>query len=513
MSEYNNKKILSYNEEMSLPDRRTFSQRLRDVKRTRWIRFSVVSVLFFLFIIWLGNYWWLLIYPFLFDIYLTGYIRWTAWKHSKNPLYRGIMSWVDAIVYALILVYLIFTFIGQNYKIPSSSLEKTLLIGDYLWVNKVCYGPRVPITPIHFPLCQNTFPLINTKSYVESVQTDYRRLKGFRDVERYDIVVFNFPAGDTIAFNVQNPDYYTSCYLEGLSLNRPETMQQYSSYEFGKQCIEAGRNVVKANGEHYGEVMYRPVDRRENYVKRCIGLPGERLKIVNQTIYINGKPLEEPKNVQFDYDIYTDGNPIADEVWDKAGVSLTDRRGKAAGFDVNALLAQTPVIESVPLTYEAAAYLRTQPGVKQVVRSQVSEFFPLYPIVRYYGWTRADYAKNLSNNGIWIPKKGAKLRLTLFNLPIYERVIRNYEGNDLQVRDGKIYINGSQTDTYRFKMNYYWMMGDNRDNSLDSRYWGFVPEDHIVGTPMFVIVSFDEDKPLLSSIRWNRIFKDANPDK
>ena len=167
----------------------------------------------------------------------------------------------------------------------------------------------------------------------------------------------------------------------------------------------------------------------------------------------------------------------------------------------------------VPLTKKAVAYFKSLPYVTAVERSEVMEPCPPYPITRYYGWTRANYATNIAQGGMWIPKKGVTLKLNMFNLPVYERCIRNYERNDLHVRDGKIFINGKQTDSYTFKMDYYWMMGDNRDNSLDSRYWGFVPEDHIVGTPMFVIISFDEDKPLFSGIRWNRIFKDANPDK
>ena len=265
--------------------------------------------------------------------------------------------------------------------------------------------------------------------------------------------------------------------------------------------------------------MYRPVDRRENYVKRCIGLPGDYLKIVDQTVYINGKPLDEPENLQFNYDIYTNGQSISDEDWEKAGISLADRNAPVANADGEMVYDKKMNRDGsfysggVPLTKKAVAYFKSLPYVTAVERSEVMEPCPPYPITRYYGWTRANYATNIAQGGMWIPKKGVTLKLNMFNLPVYERCIRNYERNDLQLRDGKIFINGKQTDSYTFKMDYYWMMGDNRDNSLDSRYWGFVPEDHIVGTPMFVIISFDEDKPLFSGIRWNRIFKDANPDK
>lgn len=488
---------------------KTFCERLKEVKKTRWIRFGIVSLIFFFWVVWLNNYWVLFAYPLLFDIYITLYIPWNWWKKSKSKSVRTVMSWVDSIVYALILVYFIFIYVGQNYKIPSSSLEKTLLVGDYLWVNKMCYGPRVPQTPLHFPLVQNTFPIINTKSYFEKPQWEYHRLKGYRKIERNDIVVFNFPAGDTITFNVQNPDYYTVCYKIGESVMRQNLeMGQNAAFtvgsrEFAERCMALGREYVKKDKAHFGEIMYRPVDRRENYVKRCIGLPGEYLKIKDNKIYIDGNVLAEPENVQYNYFIRTNGSPIANDIWDKAGVSNADR---AMAQEVN-YNGNKNLVYAVPLTYGMVDFFKSLDFVEAVESIPVVEEMSVYPINKSYGWTRADYAYNLPK-GIWIPKKGGTLKLNLFNLPIYERVIKNYEGNDLEVRDGIIYINGKATDRYRFKMDYYWMMGDNRDNSSDSRYWGFVPEDHIVGTPMFVIISAGDN-----GLRWNRIFKDANPDK
>ncbi len=447
-------------------------QRLARVKPSRWARFAVVSILFLAWVAWLGSWWVILFWPLLADIYLTQFIPWTWWKHTKNAALRTVMSWVDAIVYALVLVYFLFLFVGQNYQIPSSSLEKTLLTGDFLWVNKMVYGPRVPQTPIHFPLAQNTLPILGTKSYIEYPQWAYHRLKGMRNVERMDIVVFNFPAGDTVATLCPNPDYYTL-------------------------VKEKGRDAIWADKATYGDVIYRPVDRRDNYVKRCIGLPGENLQIKGGIIYINGRALPEPKNVQYFYYVHTDGTPISDDLFDDLGISLEDRHGEAPDY-------------ALPLTAEMLARLKAQPWVLNVVRSQVdpSEADITYPLDANYGWTHNDYGS------IWIPKKGATIDLTLQNLPLYSRCIKNYEGNQLEVRGGTIYINGKPARKYTFKMDYYWMMGDNRDNSLDSRFWGFVPEDHIVGTPMFVIISFDKDKPLFrGGIRWNRIFISANPDK
>ena len=466
-----------------------FIRRIKEVKSTRWVRFALVSIVFFAWVVWLQNPWVALAWFLLFDIYITGYIPLTWWKKSKNKSLRAVMGWVDAIVYALVLVYFIFAFIGQNYKIPSSSLEKSLLVGDYLWVNKMVYGPRVPQTPLHFPLAQHTLPILNTKSYIDQPQFEYHRLEGLRDVERNDIVVFNYPCGDTVALKVQNPDYY----------------QIVNSLK--AQGVEDPRRYIADRPQEFGEVVWRPVDRRENYVKRCIGLPGERIKIVDDVIYINGKAIENAENVQFNY-IVEVNSAIPREQWEEVGVRWEDH-----GVAPHKSQFDGRMFYDVPLTADAKAIVEKWPQVVAPLRYErefydLSGDYSLFPGNDPYGWTRPNMGE------IWIPKKGATLRLNEYNLPMYERAIHTYEGNDLEVKDGQIYINGVPTDKYTFKMDYYWMMGDNRDRSADSRYWGFVPEDHVVGTPIWVLISFDEERSLLDGkIRWDRIFKDANPDK
>ncbi len=470
-------------------------KRVKETKVTRWIRFGLVALLFFAWVAWMGD-WWLSIFIFLlFDIYITGFIPFDWWKKSKNKVVRTIMSWVDAIVYALILVYFVFNFIGQNYQIPSSSLEKTLLTGDYLWVNKMVYGPRVPMTPVHFPLVHNTLPIVNTKSYLESPSLEYRRLKGLRNVELGDIVVFNFPAGDTVPLNVQNPDYYTLVKM-------------------------VGRNTIKYNTDEFGEIVYRPVDRRENYVKRCVGLPGQKFQIKDGVIYIDGKAQKQPKDVQFNY-ILQAKTPFTDAEWEDLGVAVEDRviadlsnpdvrNGIfATGFDVN------KYIYMPPLTSTMVEKIKNNSNIEKIVKlgdSALGRVEYLFPDVVSNGWTSYNYG---GEEGLVIPKKGMTIDLTEDNWHRYNRCIRNYEHNyDAYLKDGKVYIGGKPTDKYTFKMDYYFMMGDNRDNSLDSRFWGFVPEDHIIGTPMFILISFDKDKNLFNGgIRWNRIFKGANPDK
>lgn len=446
---------------------------LTEIKRTRtsrWIRFGVVTAIFIFWVAWVGCWWALIFLPLLFDIYITGFIPLTWWKKSKKPMVKLIMSWVDAILYALILVYFVFTFVGQNYQIPSASLEKTLLTGDYLWVNKISYGPRVPMTPVHFPLVQNTLPILNTRSYTEWPAWDYHRLKGFGRVQAGDIVVFNFPAGDTVATLVSNPDYYTLVRMHG-------------------------RQAILANPDIFGEVTYRPVDRRENYVKRAVGLPGDTLSIVDGYVYINSQKQPWPADAQFNY-IFQTSSPMTVADWERLEVAKSDR----TSLQNNLYL--------VPLTDQRLAQLKAMPKTVAVERMPVDpDREDLFPYELSYGWTHNDYGP------VWIPRRGATVNITPDNWPLYERIVRNYEGHpDSYVKDGKVYVDGNAAPTYTFAMDYYFMMGDNRDNSLDSRFWGFVPEDHLVGKPMRVLISFDPDKGLFSGgIRWNRIFKDANP--
>ena len=473
-------------QEQPTPDN-SFMGRIRRVKKSRWIRFAIVSAVFFAWVILMGNPWLALIWLLLFDIYITGYIPFTWWKKKKGAT-RTVMGWVDAIVYALILIYFVFGFIGQQYEIPSSSLEKSLLVGDRLWVDKTVYGARVPQTPLHFPLAQHTLPLINTKSYIEHPQLEYHRMPGIRSIERGDIVVFNYPQGDTVALNTGNQDYYQIV----------EALRQ--------QGAPDPKKYIADNPQIFGKVVWRPVDRRENYVKRTIGLPGERLKISGDTVYINGRAIAEPENVQYNYIVPVNGI-ISNEKWQALGVREEDHgespmRNEYAGFS----------FYDVPLTAKMKDEIEKWPEVigplQRESESGMLELGGVFPIKANYGWTRTDMGE------LWIPERGVTLHLTERNLPIYERAIRVYEGNDLQVRDGKIYINGERTDYYTFKMDYYWMMGDNRDRSADSRYWGLVPEDHIVGSPVFIILSLDKERGLTDGkIRWNRILRNPNPDK
>jgi signal peptidase I len=476
----------------------------------QWIKLSIAAIICLLFTIWIGSLWILLLLPFIFDIYITKLIPWTWWKISKNNSVRRVMEWVDAIIFALIAVYIINVFFFQNYQIPTSSLEKTLLVGDFLFVSKVAYGPRLPNTPIAFPLVQNTLPILNCKSYLETPEWNYHRLKGFGHVKRNDIVVFNFPAGDTIALKKQNPDYYTSCYEDGYSFLRSQAPNIQPTID---QCYRYGREIVRENVQEYGPILYRPVDRRENYVKRCVGLPGDTLQIIQNQVYIDKKPLYDEAGIQYTYMVQTNGASITSDIFNSLDVSKDDRQLltqdsgndfilSPMGFQRDAAGHFLPVYD-VPLTRDAVAKLKKLPFITSIKVEPDWMGGDVFPLGFGKGWTRGNFGP------VWIPKKGATIAINTANLPVYRRIIEAYEHNKLSVDNGVIYINNKPASQYTFKMDYYWMMGDNRDNSADSRYWGFVPEDHIVGQPLFVWLSLDKDKSFPGNIRLNRFFRSA----
>ena len=465
--------------------------------KVQWAKFIAVLVLYLLFLYWVKSWWGLLVVPFIYDIYITKKIKWQWWKESEGPV-KFVMSWVDALVFALVAVYFINQFFFQNYVIPSSSLEKSLLTGDYLFVSKVSYGPRIPQTPLTMPLTQHTLPVIGCKSYIEWPHWDYRRVKGLGKVQLNDIVVFNYPAGDSIL--TEQPfqtEYYNMAYNYGQQIYVKEygnpdfsTMSDTLIYDLYNKVYALGSSYLHENSMalKMGEVAARPTDRRENYVKRCVGLPGQTLQIKDRIVYLDGKANKEPDEVQYSYYVKLK-QPLPEEVMKECQISMEQLR------DLNQL-------NYMPLTQSARKALESRKDLVESIRLNTdAPVGEVYPRNANTGWTRDNYGP------VWIPAKGKSIQLNMKNIAVYERPIRVYEGNDLKVENGKIFINGKEAKEYTFKLDYYWMMGDNRHNSADSRYWGFVPEDHIVGKPIFIWWSSDPDRGGIGGIRWNRLFR------
>ena len=431
------------------------------------IKFVVSAGLFSIFIVWLRIYWLLTGNFILFDIYISRLINWRYPGKilSRYSIVREIFDWSMAIITALILVIFIRTFIIEAYTIPTPSMERTLMVGDYLFVSKISYGPKLPNTPIAFPFTHNTMPFSDKKSYTEKIQWPYQRLAGFSKIKNNDVVVFNFPEGDTVIQQFPDQDYYS-------------LVRKY------------GRNTILSQYD----VISRPVDKRENFVKRCIGIPGDTILITHTLIYINNIPLSDPATAQYNYYIRTNGQNLEADQLNDLEITDTDQM-----YD--------PYMKSYvfALTREQASDVRNLSNITKVTLFENTNrnlsYLSFFPYDPSFTWNEDNFGP------LVIPRKGMSVDLTLENLPVYRRIIEAFEKNKLDIKDGIIYVNNKPSDSYTFSLNYYFMMGDNRHNSADSRIWGFVPEDHIVGKAVLVWLSLNKNKDSFKKIRWNRMFK------
>ena len=477
----------------------TFAQRIKCMSVLDWILTVFMTVAAILMVLWIGNYWLFLLVPLAADVYSTRYVPWGFWKRRKDGKKpSAVVEWIDAIVFAVVAVYFINLFFFQNYKIPTSSLEKSLLVGDHLFVSKVKYGPRMPNAPLFLPMTQHTLPFTESvKSYLDWPLWPYKRLAGVDSIRRNDIVVFNFPAGDTVCLAMQNPSYYEILLLRGGNTLTPSEREaarnMKSAWDRNHFISEKGRKSINTPGNPLGNIVTRPVDKRECYVKRCIGLPGDYLAIRHNAVYINDRHLKDMPDVQHNYAVTTTGLALNDRFYDNYGIAMDDRPNRGAGS-----------FYILPLTRQKAESIAALDAIKSV---EIEDIEPdslgtsVYPWSPDYPWSRDNYGP------VWIPRRGATIHLDEKNALLYERAICAYEGHSLDVRGGKVFLDGKETDSYTFEMNYYFMLGDNRHKSADSRYWGFVPEDHVIGKPLFVWLSLDPDKSFFGSIRWNRFFK------
>ncbi|PID93510.1 MAG: S26 family signal peptidase [Bacteroidetes bacterium] len=384
-------------------------------------------------------------------------------------------EWTDAIIFAVVAASIIRMFLFEAYTIPTSSMEKSLLVGDFLFVSKVAYGPRAPETPLAFPFVHHTMPLSkDRKSFLRWIKFPYYRYPGFGKVKNNDVVVFNYPEGDTVSTNFQsNASYYS-------------LVRQY------------GRKRVNNDKRNFGNIIYRPVDKRENYIKRCIGIPGDEIEIRDAVVYVNGKENQDPGIKQLSYRVKTNGQSINHRILKE--LDITEKPS------YNTLTNEY----ILTLTPESAKKIAALPNVMEVKKhtTPASDYFQsgaqqyLFPYDTNYQWTVDNYGP------LTLPQAGVPIELNIKNLPLFQRMITVYEGNTLEVKGEKIFINGEETNTYTPKMGYYWMMGDNRHNSADSRFWGYVPEDHIVGKASFVWLSLDKNRSLFNGkIRWDKLLR------
>ena len=431
---------------------------LKEFTRNRWTKFVFWALLYTVWVIWLGNFWWLFGLIVIFDIFISKKVHWNFWKkrYKEGEKHSAWNEWLDAIIFAVIFVTFVNIFFFQAFKIPSSSMERTLYTGDHLFVSKLAYGPRVPQTPLTIPFTHNQ--IFGKESYSTLIQNDYRRLKGFRDVRRGVCVVLGFPNGDTVLRKAPVEDYHALVRI-------------------------LGRDKVASLGEY----VVRPVDKKDHYVKRCVALPGDTLEIKDGMVWINGRKEEVEPGIQLSYKVVTNGQRINSKTMEQLGLNPSE-----IYFD-----SSLPGYPAMILTAEMLEKVKELPNVVNVSdnleRDAASVSREIFPFTEDSGWTRDFFGP------LWIPAKGATVKITVDNLPLYERIITAYEHSDLQqaLKDGE----------YTFKQDYYFIMGDNRHNSLDSRYWGFVPEDHIVGRPALIWLSTDKGKSFPKNIRWRRFLK------
>jgi signal peptidase I len=461
---------------------------MENIFQGKYTRFFVVAFLFILVVIWIGNWWLLTGLVIIYDLYVSHKVNWTFWKR-RDGNNSSFIEWIDALIFSVIVVTLINIFLFQNYKIPTGSMEKSLLIGDRLFVSKLAYGPRMPNTPLAMPFVQHTLPFTKTRSWSNLIILPYKHLAGLGKIKNNDPVVFNFPEGDTVVLEDQETSYYEIVRSMARSLKDRDINVQNPVKPEIYYLIKAREEIWAKN-----HIIYRPVDRRDNYVKRCVGIPGDTISIRSGDLYVNGKFITEYKTQQTDYIVKTNGTTINPKAFERLKISRADQEMIGGAIYLLPLTKANAEAISKFTNVTSVAPLTERPG----------DISPrIFPHNYSFKWNQDNFGP------LWIPAKGSVVTLDTGNICLYQRIIQVYEHNDVKIEGNVILINGVPAVSYMFKMNYYWMMGDNRHRSSDSRYWGFVPEDHIVGKPKFIWLSTDKEFSGWKKIRFGRIFKKA----
>ncbi len=447
-------------------------------------------------------------------------------KFKKEPS-KIIKNWVDPIVFAVIAASIIRGYFIEAFTIPTSSLEKSLMVGDFLFVNKFAYGPKIPQTPLSFPFAHHTMPVFNTKSYLEWIKLPYFRLPGFGKVENNDIVVFNYPDGDTVLLNMQDISYYNAVRIVAYNIERTEKERGEPPKDRNYYLDAAWRYMQNPNNTNplnrgkVGPIVGRPVDKREHYVKRCVAIAGDKFEIKDGEIYINDKLQPMPENAQHFYYVKSINRVFGDETINpKNGRVVLSNLKLLDKFDIYATEARVAAISKDTIVYElnmtrkVAEEVAKLEGVVSVERKidKAGEgeitIFPHHPS---YPWNNDNFGPLL------IPKAGLTIPIDTHNICLYEKILNTYDNgiHQVGVKGNQVLYDGVPITSYTFKQDYYFMMGDNRHNSADSRSWGMVPFDHVVGSPFFVWLSvkYEDNNPVSGASFLKSFFKNSKEGK
>ncbi|MDP3557383.1 MAG: S26 family signal peptidase [Bacteroidota bacterium] len=440
---------------------------------------------------------------------------------------KMIKNWIDPIVFAVIAASIIRGYFIEAFTIPTSSLEKSLMVGDFLFVNKFAYGPKIPQTPLAFPFAHHTMPLSETKkSYLEWIKLPYFRLPGFGTVKNENIVVFNYPDGDTVLVNMQDMSYYgiIRYFAQGMENEEiragraPKPKEYYKRMAY--ELIQNEDAINPLNGKKMGKIYARPVDKREHYVKRCVGIAGDKFEVRDAEVFINETKQATPEKAQHNYFVKCSSHLFGEEKELPSGRITLSNETLLDKLDIYAsevgieAYSKDTIVYNLNMPASVAQEVKQMPGVVSVTKKIIpagTRELSIFPHNNAYAWNNDNFGPLL------IPKKGLTLPIDTHNICLYEKILNTYDDGIHQVgiSGAQVLYDGKPITNYTFKQDYYFMMGDNRHNSADSRSWGMVPYDHVVGSPFFVWFSmkYADNNPVSGKSVLGSLFKNSKDGK